>query len=217
MNARKKPLFMLGLILAVNLCLLPPAVAGVYEDLRWAAEDNNTGDVAKLLARGADPNTPDEQGNTLLMIAIRHKNAELADLLIKAGARLNLRNRYGETAIMLASLHGLRDIVEKLYIKGAEIKHTGWNPLIYAATGGHPQIIQLLVEGGVPIDSTSENGTTALMMAARGNHLEAARVLLKNGANPNLKNDWGKTALEWALNKNYKEVAELLKTNGARE
>ena len=136
---------MAGLVLAASLCQQPYSMAGVYEDLRWAAEDNNTSDISKLLAKGADPNTPDEQGNTLLMAAVRHKNTDLVDLLVQAGARLNLRNRYGETAIMLASLHGLEDIVRTLYIKGAEINHKGWNPLIYAATGGHPRIIQLLL------------------------------------------------------------------------
>jgi ankyrin repeat protein len=118
---------------------------------------------------------------------------------------------------MLASLHGLEDIVRTLYIKGAEINHKGWNPLIYAATGGHPRIIQLLLEGGVPINSTSDNGTTALMMAARGGHVEAVKVLLKNGADPNLRNEWDKTALQWALSKNHSEVAELLKAKGAKE
>lgn len=217
MSASRKIFFMASLALFASLCQQPAAVAGVYEDLRWAVEDNNTGDIAKLLAKGADPDTPDAQGNTLLMVAVRNKNAELVDLLINAGARLNLRNRYGETAIMLASYQGLENIVEKLYIKGAEIKHEGWNPLLYAASGGHPQIIRLLLEGGVPINSTSDNGTTPLMMAARGNHVEAASVLLENGADPNISNERGKTALDWALSRNNHEVAELLKTHLAKE
>ena len=140
-----------------------------------------------------------------------------ADLLINAGAKLNLRNRYGETAIMLASYNGLESVVEKLYIKGAEINHEGWNPLIYAASGGHPKVIQLLLEGGVPVNSASSNGTTALMMAAKGNHLDAARVLLKNGADPNIKNEWGKSALDWASSKKNSDFVELLKSHGAKE
>jgi ankyrin repeat protein len=109
------------LLLVVGFFLASPVSAGVYEELRSAVEVNHTGDIAKLLARGADPNTPDEQGNTLLMIAIQNNNPELVDILLNAGAKLNLRNRYGETAIMLASYNGLYDIVEKLYVKGAEI------------------------------------------------------------------------------------------------
>lgn len=205
------------MLLAASLCQPSIAAAGVYEDLRWAVEDNNISDVTELLAKGADPNTPDEDGNTLLIVAIRHKNAKLADVLVNAGAKLNLRNNYGETAIMLASYNGLRDIVEKLYVKGAEINHNGWNPLIYAATNGHVDIVQLLLGGGVQINATSENGTTALMMAARSNHSDAVKVLLKNGADPNIRNESGGTALKWALARNYHDVVELLKSSGAKE
>ena len=118
---------------------------------------------------------------------------------------------------MLASYKGLGTIVHTLYVSGAEINHKGWNPLLYAASGGHTGIIELLLEGGMPVNVNSDNGTTPLMMAARGNHLEAGKVLLKNGADPNLRNEWGKTALDWALSKKNTEFAELLKSNGARE
>lgn len=217
MNSSRKSLFAVCLALAASLCQPSVAAAGVYEDLRWAVEDNNIADLRKLLARGADPNTPDAHGNTLLMVAIRQKNPDLVDLLVDAGAKLNLRNKYGETAIMLASYNGLGGIVEKLYVKGAEVNHGGWNPLIYAATNGHADIIQLLLGGGVQVNSTSENGTTALMMAARGNHSDAVKVLLKNGADPNIKNESGGTALKWALARNHHEIAELLKGSGAKE
>jgi uncharacterized protein len=73
------------------------------------------------------------------------------------------------------------------------------------------------LDGGVRINSTSDNGTTALMMATRGNHPEAVKVLLKNGADPNIRNEGGGTALQWALAKNREEVAELLKSSGAKE
>jgi ankyrin repeat protein len=217
MTSSRKSFFAACLVLAAGLCQPSIAAAGAYEDIRWAVEDNNISDLRKLLARGADPNTPDEHGNTLLMMSIRQKNPALVDLLVDAGAKLNLRNKYGETAIMLASLNGLRGIVEKLYIKGAEANHDGWNPLIYAATNGHADIIQLLLSGGVQVNSTSENGTTALMMAARGNHSDAVKILLKNGADPNIRNESGGTALKWALARKHHEVAELLKGNGAKE
>jgi len=217
MISSRKLFFLAGLALVSSLSHQSIAVAGIYEDLRWAVEDNNTTDIAKLLARGADPNTPDEQGNTLLMVAAGHKNADLVDLLMNAGAKLNLRNRRGETAIMLASYRGFGDIVEKLYIKGAEINHPGWNPLIYAASGGHESIIRLLLDGGVPVNSASDNGTTALMMAARGNHLDAVKVLLERGADPNLRNEWGKTAMDWALSKNNQDMVKLLKVKGGQQ
>jgi len=167
-NSSRNPFLAACLLVFASLCHPCIAAAGVYEDLRWAVDDNNISDTTKLLAKGADPNTPDEQGNTLLMVAVRNKNTAMVDLLINAGAKLNLRNKHGETAIMLASYSGLGDIVEKLSIKGAEINHKGWNPLIYAATGGHAKIIPLLLDGGVQINSTSPNGTTTSGMKQAG-------------------------------------------------
>ena len=216
MSSSRNPFLAACLLVFASLCH-PSMAAGVYEDLRRAVEDNNISDTTRLLAKGADPNTPDEQSNTLLMTAVRQKNTALANLLINAGAKLNLRNKHGETAIMLASYSGLGDIVEKLYIKGAEINHNGWNPLIYAATGGHAKIIPLLLDGGVQINLTSPNGTTALMMAVRGNHSDAVKVLLKNGADPNVRNEAGGTALKWALARDRYEIVELLKSSGAKE
>ena len=217
MNSSRNSFFAACLLGVASLCLPSMAAAGINEDLRRAVEDNNISDITRLLAKGVDPNSPDEQGNTLFMVVVRQKNTALADLLINAGAKLNLRNKHGETAIMLASYSGLRDIVEKLYIKGAEINHKGWNPLIYAATGGHAKIITLLLDGGVQINSTSPNGTTALMMAVRGNHSDAVKALLKNGADPNIRNEAGGTALKWALAKNRDGIVELLKSSGAKE
>jgi len=205
------------LLLLISLCLPLLATAGTYEDLIRAVDENKLADMAELLAKGADPNTPDAQGNTLLMIAVLKESTGLVKLLLDAGAKPNLRNRHGDSAIMLASHQGLADIARQLYVKGAEINHPGWNPLIYAATGGHVQVIQMLLGVGADINSTSDNGTTALMMAARNNHLEAVKVLLKAGANPNKKNDSGGTALGWAFDRGYQEVAELLIKSGADE
>ena len=214
-NSLKIPHLLAALLLAANLCLPVNAAAGIHEDLLWAVEDNNATDLAKLLAKGANPNTYDKRGNTLLMIAVQNKSNHLIHLLLEAGANPNLRNHYGETAIMLASYHGEAGMTKQFYIKGAEINHKGWNPLIYAATKGHTQIIEMLLDVGAKIDSTSDNGTTALMMAARGNHLEAVKLLLKSGANPNIRNESGGTALNFALGREHQKVVELLQLNGA--
>lgn len=209
--------FIARLLLLVSLCLPLLAAAGTYEDLIRAVDENKLEDVAELLARGADPNTPDAQGNTLLMIAVLKGNTGLVKLLLDAGAKPNLRNRHGDSAIMLASYQGFEGLVRQLYVRGAEINHKGWNPLIYAATNGHAQVVQMLLGVGAEINSASDNGTTALMMAARNNHVETVKVLLKAGANPNIKNDSDGTALGWALDRGYQEVAELLIKSGADE
>jgi len=217
----KKPFFLslpnlLGsALIGVLVCLPFTAVAGVYNDLISAAESGDAPRMAELLARGADPDTPDQHSNTLLMIAVREKSPALVKVLLDAGAKVNQRNRHGETAIMLASLQGEADIVRQLHSKGASINHKGWTPLLYAATNGHEKVVQLLLELGAAIDDTSDNGTSPLMMAVRGGHLAAAEVLLKNGANPNIENEVNGTALRWATNKEQ-NLIDLLKRYGAR-
>ena len=204
-------------ILALALCLCLPAHAttDLHKDLIWAVEDSNATDLAKMLTRGADTNIYDTRGNTLLMIAVQNKSSTFVHLLLEAGANPNLRNHYGETAIMLASYHGEAGMAKQFYIKGAEINHKGWNPLLYAATRGHTEIIEMLLGVGAKIDSTSDSGATPLMMAARGDHLGAVKLLLTRGANPNIRNVSGGTALSLALSRDHLQVANILRNSGA--
>lgn len=189
------------------------ASADIQKDLIWAIEKGNLHDVSKLLKKGADPDTPNQQGYTPLMMAAQTQNPKLANLLIDAGADVHIRNQYGETAIMLASYHGQTEMVRQFYVKGAEINHSGWNPLLYAATGGHLDTIRLLLSGGADINATSDNGTTALMMAVRGNHLNAVTLLLNLGADPTIKNEHGDNALAWAQKRDHHDIVKFLQNH----
>ncbi|MCE7915565.1 MAG: ankyrin repeat domain-containing protein [Nitrosomonas sp. PRO4] len=195
----------------IFLCLSLTVSAGIQDDFIWAVEKGNLTDVTKLLKKGANPDTPSREGYTPLMIAAQTMNLKLAELLIDAGADLRARNKYGETAIMLASYHGQKDMVRLFYMKGAEINHSGWNPLLYAASSGHSDTIQLLVSVDADVNSISDNGTTPLMMAVRGNHLDAVNLLLAKGADPTIKNEHGDNALSWAEKKEHLKILKLLK------
>ncbi|TXI19622.1 MAG: ankyrin repeat domain-containing protein [Nitrosomonas sp.] len=197
----------------VFLCSSLTASAGIQDDFIWAVEKGNLTDVTKLLKKGANPDTPSREGYTPLMIAAQTMNLKLAGLLIDAGADLRIRNKYGETAIMLASYHGQKDMVRLFYMKGAEINHRGWNPLLYAASNGHSDTIQLLLTVDADINSISNNGTTPLMMAVRGNHLDAVSLLLAKGADPTIKNEQGDNALSWAEKKEHRKILQLLKNH----
>ncbi|KAK6440972.1 RAS2 protein [Oleoguttula sp. CCFEE 5521] len=54
-----------------------------------------------------------------------------------------------------------------------------------AAVEGHQQIVQLLLETGVPVDEMSRMYGTALLGAASRDRVEVVRVLLKHGADAN--------------------------------
>jgi ankyrin repeat protein len=118
---------------------------------------------------------------------------------------------------MLAALNGNLDAVRKLVAGGARIDTPGWTPLIYAATGGHNDVVTFLAQRGANLDAASPNGTTALMMAVREHRLDTARLLIGRGADINHRNQDGATALSWAKRGNETDLEKELRRAGAKD
>ncbi|WP_353189340.1 ankyrin repeat domain-containing protein [Pandoraea pnomenusa] len=172
---------------------------------------NDTKEIAKALKAGVDPNSKDEKGNPLLVIAMREKSVDVAKLLINdKRTDLDATNAAGENAMMMAALEGLTPMVKLLIDKEAEVNKKGWAPLHYAATNGHDDIVQILLDASAYVDAESPNGTTPLMMAARGGHITTCKVLLDGGADVRLKNQIGMSAIDFANQAHQKEIADGL-------
>ena len=111
-----------NLICALFLLCLSSAglAANSYDEMLEAVKDNKTQVVAELLKRGLDPNTSDQEGNTLLILASREGSAGVARQLIAAGAKLDAVNQFNETALMMAARGGHVDTVKLLLEEGAD-------------------------------------------------------------------------------------------------
>lgn len=204
------------ILLLASILIAHTVYAGVYEDILFAAEQGETHRVIDLLRRGMDVNTADPQGNTLLMIAVRGNNLELARFLLDNHANPNRRNRYGDTALMLATLGGHAALAKRLLDHGADPNTPGWTALHYAAFENRPQIASLLLAAGARINAVAPNGSTALMLAAKRGHLEMVRLLVGAGAELNeIDQDEG-TALDMARKANHAQIVEFLQRAGAR-
>ena len=178
---------------------LSGAVAGSYEDFFRALRIDNAGAVGELLARGFDPNSPDEKGQTGLHLAIRDSLPKVAAVLLAHPAvRVDAPNASDETPLMLAALKGNLDATQRLLDKGAAINRPGWTPLHYAATGPEPKLVSLMLERGAQIDAPSPNGSTALMMAARYGADDSALLLLARGASTAVRNQKDMNAADFA-------------------
>lgn len=104
-----------------------------------------------LLARGANPNVEDRDGNTPLILAAAQGFGEGVASLVSRNADLNARNRAGETA------------------------------LIKAVQARQDQIVRLLVTAGARLDLTdSVAGYTALDYAEQDRRAGNIRRLLKD-------------------------------------
>jgi len=58
--------------------------------------------LEKIFEQGLDVNIKDDQGNSLLMVAVQNKNTTLVDILLRRGARINEVNKNGNSALHFA-------------------------------------------------------------------------------------------------------------------
>jgi ankyrin repeat protein len=186
-----------------------------------------TGAVAQaLLDAGApvdgqigDPETP-------LITAASYGDAEVAQVLIEAGANIeataasNAGGIPGGTALAHAAVFGMTAVIDVLVAAGARIHSieqaaaagdiTGWltsetppqariRALVMAADHQRLPVIDRLLAADTPIDAFDEKwGRQALQVAAQNGRDASVRHLLAHGADPNIRDPvHRRTALDW--------------------
>lgn len=185
--------------------------AGSFEDFFKAVADDRPQTVMQLLERGFDPNTVDENGQAAVLVAQARESYKVLDqLILWPDTRVEVRNSADESVLMLAAIKGQLSRCQVLIERGADVNKTGWTPLHYAATGGHVEVIRLLLEHHAYIDAGSPNGSTPLMMAARYGNASAVKLLLEEGADPSLKNEQGMNAWDFADGVGRVESANII-------
>jgi ankyrin repeat protein len=186
--------------------------AGSYDDFFAALHFDRPQIIEMLLARGFDPNTPNEKGVPGLLVALQSESPKSALVLAKhPQTRVNAQNTLGETPLMLAAINNNLELAKVLIDRGADVNKPGWSPLHYAATRGHREMMRLLLDNEAYIDSESANGTTPLMMAAYYASPLAVKLLLEEGADPVLVNSGNASALDMALSKDHQQSAMYIR------
>jgi ankyrin repeat protein len=202
--------FKLALYLAAVIAF-SGAKAGSYDDFFRAVNVDDAGAVVELLARGFDPNAPDDKGQVGLFLALRDDSPKvLAALLSHPGVKIDATNSADESPLMMAALRGRLDWTRQLLERGARVNRPGWTPLHYAASGPEPKVVLLLLERGADIEALSPNGTTPLMMAARYGAQDAADLLLARGASAGARNAAGLNATDFARHAGRADLAASL-------
>jgi ankyrin repeat protein len=146
----------------------------------------------QLLAAGADPNARSESGEPMLILAIHWGQAEIAELLISAGANVNVVNQAdnGSTPLHLAA----------------------------GATTCVPSVAltKLLLAKGALVDATTGAGTTPLMWVAQSREesaLAVAELLIAKGASLERKGEDG-NALQYAKDTGNSKMVDMLSRRG---
>ncbi|WPB79255.1 ankyrin repeat domain-containing protein [Archangium violaceum] len=180
--------------------------------------------VEALLSAGIDPNTPGEDGRSLLRGVLGAHATPMALLLVKKGAlppspgEVNERERKGLYELFVAAAgEGHVPAVRQLLAAGvkANVRSDGWQnhtALIAASANGHLEMVQLLLENGPGIEIRDSNGNTALSYAVGKGHTAIVDALLKAGASVRSPAEPGRTPLHEAVDP---DSAELLLAAGA--
>lgn len=160
-----------------------PLDTGVY--LRHAARANDSAEVRRLLAQGANPNAADPGGFTPLIEASAGGATETMVLLIEAGAKLDAVTRDGLTPAVAAIMAGNAEALDLLLGAGLDpkTKSHGAPLLSLAIVSGHTDLIDLLLKKGADPEQKSDDGARPAAIAKALGHDELSKQL---GGTPEL-------------------------------
>lgn len=192
-------------------------------------------DVADyLIGRGANFETRDKYGRSMLAQAASSGSLALVRYFLEKGLPVNGRDDYGKTAIFGA----LRQTYEGRYILQCLVEHggdptvkskLGTTPLMHASLDGQAWQVGYLIEKGAAVNDADFRKETPLHYACRGipdrlqpvfrggRESEATiKLLLDKGAHVNVIDFNGKTPLMNAASNEAPRVIDLLLNHGAQ-
>jgi ankyrin repeat protein len=148
--------------------------------------------VRTLLKQGADVNGAQGDGMSALHWAAERGDADLADMLIYAGANIAAVTRIGQyTPLHLAAKSGSAPVTKALLKAGADVAdrstNSGVTALHMAASSGSAEVVSVLIDAKADVNAReSEAGQTPLIFAAGLNRVSAVTALLTRGADPSM-------------------------------
>jgi ankyrin repeat protein len=182
-----------GRVAGAGLVLGLTALLGAAPDapVANAVMRGDAAEVRAMLRAGADVNAAQGDGMTALHWAAMKGQADIATMLLYAGANHGATTRLGGyTPLHLAARAGSAPIVDALVAAGANVKATstsGTTPLMLAAESGTLAAVQRLVTAGADVNALEQaKGQSALMFAAAFDRADVVAFLLGKAADHRL-------------------------------
>lgn len=152
--------------------------------LHWVVteDDHDIVCIDALLKAGADPDTVDTEGVTMLGIVILLGKADIVNSLLQANADVNNAGSNLGTPLCLAAENNNATIARMLLEAGAKVDirdSYGQTPLFIAVNQHSLSMVSLLLSAGADPNISRNNGATMLAVAAYNGDAEIVRQLLK--------------------------------------
>lgn len=194
----------------------------VWTPLMKASWDGELEIAQYLIAKGAQVNFANQDGETALHQAIGRGQTELVKLLLDKGARTDQADVRQFMPLHKAAAAGHVEIVRLLVGAKAALQPEmyGLTPLMFAVSGRQQETVKTLLSLGADVNYASKSGNvgqTALYSAIQTADAEMLQLLLELGANPNVKTADGKTPLAAAQDGDQDDLIALLKAAGAKK
>uniref|UniRef100_UPI0021495D3B ankyrin repeat domain-containing protein n=1 Tax=Endozoicomonas sp. ONNA2 TaxID=2828741 RepID=UPI0021495D3B len=164
--------------------------------------------VKTLLAKGADPNLKNRNGQTALQLATVLGHFDVYKTLLPVTHQPDW-----DSLLQEFSRSGWKDQVKVAVVNGANLNNrdsVGDTPLVKAAKAGHHAIVETLLTNGANPNIPGCTDYTPLHHAARAGHHAIVKTLLDKGAEADLKDMEGWTPLQFAAENRHRDVYDTL-------
>ena len=186
------------------------------EMLRQAVINEDAERVRTLTLFKPNVNKVYEDGLTLLWYAAVKDRTDIAEFLLKAGAKTGTADKNGKKLLPYCVERRKYEMAKILGQYGAKLNNDEAVFLMQRGLViGDAELVQTLVALGINVNTKFQDGLSALWIAAFTNNRDMIDVLAAGKANMDIKDKNGKTVLMWAVENDKKEVANSLIKNGA--
>ena len=168
--------------------------------------------VKWFLEKGATVACECNRGWNTLHCAAKGGDTDIISLIHTHLPNIESKTGEGLTPLMVAAFCGKLHAVKWFLEKGATVTSVGskrWNVLHFAAQGGDPDTIDLILTHLPDIESKTADGKTPLIIAVLHGKLQGVKCLLERGANPSAKDNNGNDSLHHALSSDS-DIFDLL-------
>jgi ankyrin repeat protein len=166
-----------------------------------------------LLEHGAGPNAtghPGKPGPSLYEGAMRLGHVELAELLVRHGARRTPVKTDPVREFAVAAFALEREAVTGLVASHTELLHST-KVIFAAAEKDRADVVELLLDLGVPIELENERKQRPLHAAAWSDAVGVAKLLIDRGAEVDpVETEWNNTPLDFAVYGQHRRMIDFL-------
>jgi len=165
-------------------------------NLQVASFRGYCGEILRLLAKGAEINSSNDESATSLHYAAQTGRLNVAEILLLCGSLTESADVYGKTPLLIAVDEGNIEMADLLIRYGASFDTTnsrGIAPVHTAVINNDFYMTDMLIYYKANLNIKDKEGNTPLMLSVWQTNYEITDFFLQSGADPDISDNKGYT------------------------